>query len=107
MQKNQILNKKLHTGESVFSLKKWTAFSRKDYLIVSIISFMMIAVKVYVYIAFWNLIGKSIENQLRIALVSVFVSACVLVTLPVIFILRAIVTFYLNKKLQRLEELKQ
>ncbi|USP02265.1 hypothetical protein [Bartonella taylorii] len=101
-----------HRGADPFSLKKLMAFSRKDYLIISVISLIIMAFKAYVYIAFFQqprLIVDIDKERFMVLtcliLLLTFISACVLITLPVVLVLRAILTSQLKKKLQQLKEI--
>ncbi|GAA5110478.1 hypothetical protein [Bartonella jaculi] len=109
----------LNTEDSSFLLKKWLDFSWKDYAIILFLSLIIIAFKVYVYISFvqeMNYVQEMkrnlssinegrLEELVFLLLLLVFISACVLVTIPVILMLRALLTAQLKKKIQRLEEL--
>ncbi|WP_156851449.1 hypothetical protein [Bartonella refiksaydamii] len=103
-----------HRGADPFSLKKLMAFSRKDYIIISVISLSIMAFKAYVYIAFFQQPSLIVDlNKERfgvltcLILLLTFISACVLITLPVVLVLRAILTSQLKKKLQQLKEITQ
>ncbi|WP_317993802.1 hypothetical protein [Bartonella gliris] len=115
--KGQILT--IHTEESSLLFKKWLTFSWKDYVIIFLISLTLIVFKVYVYVTFvqeMNYVQKmghnlnnvdtgKLEEFTFLFLLLVLISACVLLTVPVILMLRAILTSQLKKKIQRLEEL--
>ncbi len=103
-----------HRGADPFSLKKLMAFSRKDYLIISVISLIIMAFKAYVYIAFFQQPSLTVDIDKErfmvltcLILLLTFISACVLITLPVVLILRAILISQLKKKLQQLKEITQ
>ncbi|WP_245256286.1 hypothetical protein [Bartonella vinsonii] len=98
------------TKANTFLFKKWLTFSRKDYVIIFIISFIIMAYKGYVYSAFFQQMGHN-GDQMKIANAVIafsllaFLSVCVLATVPVILVFRAVLTSQLKKKIQRLEEL--
>ncbi|MGF7157271.1 ABC-type uncharacterized transport system fused permease/ATPase subunit [Bartonella heixiaziensis] len=109
----------LNTKGNTFLLKKWLAFSWKDYAVIFFLSLIIIAFKVYVYINFvqemyyLQEMSKSLKNVNKERLEEftillfwlVFISVWIVVTLPVILMLRALLTSQLKKKIQWLEEL--
>ncbi|MCZ2158715.1 hypothetical protein NPX99_05435 [Bartonella sp. 220] len=97
------------TKANSFLFKKWLTFSRKNYVIICVISLIIMAYKGYLYKTFFQDIGHH-GDQMRIANAAIvfsalaFLSACVLATVPVILVFRAVLTSQLKKKIQRLEE---
>ncbi|QEE12735.1 hypothetical protein MNL13_06485 [Bartonella krasnovii] len=105
VQQNLVLN----TEISSYAFKKWLSFSNKDYVIHACLSFMVIVFKVYVYVTFYTEVSF-LNDEKRFISMSIFFfcfvvcSACILATVPIIIILREILTSRLKKKIQQLEE---
>ncbi len=102
-------NLALDTKISPHSFKKWLAFSRKNYVIHACLSFIIMVFKVYVYVTFYTKMNFSIDEKRFISMYIFFfffvlLWICILATVPVIIILREILTSRLNKKIQQLEE---
>lgn len=101
-----------HRGEEPFSCKKLLAFSRKDYIIIAVISLSIMAFKAYVYIAFFLQPTRTVDlDQVRFGVLTIlillltFISACALITVPIVMLLHETLTIILKKKLQRLKEI--
>lgn len=102
-------NLALDTKISPHSFKKWLAFSRKNYVILSCLSLIIMVFKVYVSVIFYEEINFVTDENRFISLTIFFfffvlLWICILATVPVIIILREILTSRLNKKIQQLEE---
>ncbi|WP_175869032.1 hypothetical protein [Bartonella gabonensis] len=102
-------NLALDTKISSHSLKKWLSFSNKDYVIHACLSFILMVFKVYVYVTFYNQVNVDMDEK-RFISMSIFffyfvvLLICILASVPVIVILREILTSRLKKKIQQLEE---
>ncbi|WP_273723754.1 hypothetical protein [Bartonella sp. AU18XJBT] len=101
-------NLALETQISFYSLKKWLAFSRKDYILHACLSFIIMFFKAYVYVIFFKGIDESRFEYFAILLLFwFFLSVCIFATIPVGVILREILTHRLKKKIQQLEEVTE
>ncbi|WP_375660982.1 hypothetical protein [Bartonella sp. CL71SXKL] len=105
-------NLALETQISSYSLKKWLAFSRKDYILHACLSFIIMFFKAYVYVIFSKGIAAEVDESrfeyLAILLLFwFFLSVCIFATIPVVVILREILTHRLKKKIQQLEEVTE
>ncbi len=107
VQQNLALNTKI----SSHSLKKWLAFSRKDYIIHACLSFIIMFFKVYVYVIFFKGIDEIDESRFMYIVILLFfwffLSVSIFATIPVVVILREILTSRLKKKIQQLEEVTE
>ncbi len=105
VQQNLVLN----TEISSYAFKKWLSFSNKDYVIHVCLSFMVMVFKVYVYVTFYTEVNF-LNDEKRFISMNIFFfyfvvfSVCILAMVPVIVILREILTSRLKKKIQQLEE---
>ncbi|WP_375644499.1 MULTISPECIES: hypothetical protein [unclassified Bartonella] len=104
-------NLELETQISSHSLKKWLAFSRKDYILHACLSFIIMFFKAYVYVIYCKGIAIAAEiDESRFEYIAIlsffwfFLSVSIFATIPVIVILREILTSRLKKKIQQLEE---
>ncbi len=102
-------NLALNTEISSHAFKKWLSFSNKDYVIHACLSFIIMVFKVYVYVTFYTKMNFSIDEKRFISMYIFFFyfvvfSACLLATVPVMVVLREILTSRLKKKIQQLEE---
>ncbi|WP_375679574.1 hypothetical protein [Bartonella sp. AP7XZML] len=105
-------NLALETQISFYSLKKWLAFSRKDYILHACLSFIIIFFKAYVYvICSKGIAAKVDESRFEYIIILLFfwffLSVCIFATIPVVVILREILTHRLKKKIQQLEEVTE
>ncbi|SSZ39440.1 Uncharacterised protein [Bartonella grahamii] len=101
-------NLELETQISSHSLKKWLAFSRKDYILHACLSFIIMFFKAYVYVIFFKGIDESRFMYIVILLFFwFFLSVSIFATIPVVVILREILTSRLKKKIQQLEEVTE
>ncbi|WP_375706939.1 hypothetical protein [Bartonella sp. AA126HLJHH] len=101
-------NLTLETQISFYSLKKWLAFSRKDYILHACLSFIIMFFKAYVYVIFFKEIDEiRFEYFVILLLFWFFLSVCIFTTIPVVVILREILTHRLKKKIQQLEEVTE
>ncbi|WP_375653647.1 hypothetical protein [Bartonella sp. OD88NMGDW] len=104
-------NLALETQISSHSLKKWLAFSRKDYILHACLSFIIMFFKVYVYVIFFKGIDEIDESRFEYIAILLFfwffLSVCIFATIPVVVILREILTHRLKKKIQQLEEVTE
>ncbi len=65
-------NLALETQISSHSLKKWLAFSRKDYIIHACLSFIIMFFKVYVYVIFFKGIDEIDESRFEYIAILLF-----------------------------------
>ncbi|WP_273789531.1 hypothetical protein [Bartonella sp. ML70XJBT] len=98
-----------NTEISSHAFKKWFSFSNKDYVIHACLSFIVMVFKVYVYVTFYTEVNFLNDEERFISMIIFFFyfvvcSACIFATVPVIIILREILTSRLKKKIQQLEE---
>ncbi|WP_375696359.1 hypothetical protein [Bartonella sp. AP331QHHD] len=105
-------NLALETQISSYSLKKWLAFSRKDYILHACLSFIIMFFKAYVYvICSKGIAAKVDESRFEYFVILLFfwffLSVCIFATIPVVVILREILTHRLKKKIQQLEEVTE
>ncbi|WP_375697175.1 hypothetical protein [Bartonella sp. AP14QHHD] len=105
-------NLALETQISSYSLKKWLAFSRKDYILHACLSFIIMFFKAYVYvICSKGIAAKVDESRFEYIIILLFfwffLSVCIFATIPVVVILREILTHRLKKKIQQLEEVTE
>ncbi len=106
--KNLVLNTKI----SSHSLKKWLAFSRKDYIIHACLSFIIMFFKAYVYVICSKGIAAEIDEERFMYIITLlflwfFLSVFIFATIPIVVILREILTSRLKKKIQQLEEVTE
>ncbi|WP_345097168.1 hypothetical protein [Bartonella acomydis] len=94
--------------------KKWFAFTRKDYSVVFFLSLIIMAFKVHVYITFaremdhsFHHIGSPEKFEIYgvLFMLIFLISFCICITVPVVLILRALLTAQLKKKIRKLEKL--
>ncbi|WP_375684084.1 hypothetical protein [Bartonella sp. CB15SXKL] len=105
-------NLALETQISSYSLKKWLAFSRKDYILHACLSFIIMFFKAYLYvICSKGIAAKVDESRFEYIIILLFfwffLSVCIFATIPVVVILREILTHRLKKKIQQLEEVTE
>ncbi|WP_375658641.1 hypothetical protein [Bartonella sp. MR30HLJHH] len=104
-------NLALETQISSYSLKKWLAFSRKDYILHACLSFIIMFFKAYVYVIYCKGIAEIDESRFEYLAILLFfwffLSVCIFATIPVVVILREILTHRLKKKIQQLEEVTE
>ncbi|WP_375669969.1 hypothetical protein, partial [Bartonella sp. CL29QHWL] len=86
-------NLALETQISFYSLKKWLAFSRKDYILHACLSFIIMFFKAYVYVIFSKGIAAEVDESrfeyiIILLLFWFFLSVCIFATIPVVVILR-------------------